>query len=176
MQVRIARGADLAQCLALDHSYDTEYVWQMQTYAGADRVEAAFQRSRLPRPVTVCAPPNERWLRENWERQDCFLVAEHMGHVLGYVDMTVRAWQLTGWVNHLGVGRNYRRHGIGTALLKAARLWAEQQDLRVLIAETQPKNHPAIQLCRQLGFHFCGYNEQYYSNEDIALLFAWRLR
>ena len=38
------------------------------------------------------------------------------------------------------------------------------------------ENDPGFQLCQQAGFHFCGYNEQQNLNEDIALLFASRLR
>jgi GNAT superfamily N-acetyltransferase len=176
MEIRLARSADVAECAALDHSYESEYVWQVQTHIENDRVESIFQRSKLPRPVTVNAPHDGRCLREDWERQECFLVADHLGQVLGYVDMTVQPRQRAGLVNYLAVGRQYRRHSIGTALLKASRMWAEQHSIRVIFVEIQPKNDPGFQLCQQLGFHFCGYNEQLNVSEDIALLFASRLR
>ena len=176
MEIRLARSSDVAECMALDHSYESEYVWQVQTHVQVDRVESVFQRSRLPRPVTVCTPPDAHCLREDWERQECFLVADHLGQVLGYLDMTVRRRQRAGWINYFAVGRDVRRHNIGRALLKASRMWADQQSMRVVFVELQPKNDPGFQLCQQSGFHFCGYNEQQYLNEDIALLFAFRLR
>jgi RimJ/RimL family protein N-acetyltransferase len=40
----------------------------------------------------------------------------------------------------------------------------------------QSKNHPAIQLAHKLGFEFCGYNDHYFSNQDIALFFSRPLR
>jgi GNAT superfamily N-acetyltransferase len=176
MEIRLARLGDVAECMALDHSYESEYVWQVQTHVQNDRVESIFQRSRLPRPVTVCAPPDGSCLREDWDRQECFLVADHLGEVLGYVDMTVRSRQRAGWINYLAVGREYRRHNIAKALLKASRMWADHHSMRVMFVEIQPQNDPGFQLSQQSGFHFCGYNEQHYVNEDIALLFAARLR
>ena len=176
MQIRLARSGDLQECLALDCSYQTEYVWQVETHAEPERVEAVFQRTRLPRPVTVNVPPDARSLRLDWERQECFLVADHLGRVTGYLNMTLREAQNAGWVNGVAVDREFRRHGIGKALVRSARLWAEQQNLRVVIVEARPKNYPLIQLCQQAGFRFCGYNEQHYASDDIALLFANRIR
>jgi ribosomal protein S18 acetylase RimI-like enzyme len=45
-----------------------------------------------------------------------------------------------------------------------------------MVLEMQPKNYPAIQLAQKLGFDFCGYNDRYYANRDIALFFAKGLR
>jgi ribosomal protein S18 acetylase RimI-like enzyme len=176
MEIRLARAADLDDCIVLDCSYETEYVWQVQTHVEGERIEATFQRTRLPRPVTVNTPPEARVLRQDWERQECFLVADHGAQVLGYIDMTVSDSQQVGWISNIVVGRAFRRHGIGKTLLRSARMWAEQIDLRVIIGETQPKNYPLVHLYQQMGFRFCGYNEQHYTNEDIALLFANRMR
>jgi GNAT superfamily N-acetyltransferase len=49
---------------------------------------------------------------------------------------------MTGWINNCVVGRDYRRHGIGKALLNAARLWAQQAELRVLLAKINSRNYP----------------------------------
>ncbi len=176
MQIRLATAGDLKSCLQLDRSYESDRVWQMNAEVNPDGIEVSFRFTRLPRPVTINRQPDGRWLRQSWERHECFLVAEHQGWVLGYLDMTVQAWHEAGWINQLIVGREYRRHGIAKSLLTAARAWAEQRGLRVLMLETEPKNHPAIQLFQQMGFSFCGYNDQFYDNEDIALFFNCRLR
>ncbi|MBI3733061.1 MAG: GNAT family N-acetyltransferase [Chloroflexi bacterium] len=176
MQIRIATAGDLKSCMALDNAYETDHVWQMQAEVGANRVDAVFQFTRLPRPVVVKAPLDGERLRLDWARHECFLVADHAEEVLGFLDMTVRRWQNVGWINHLVVDRQYRRHGIGKALLRMAHLWAEQEQIRALMLETEPKNHPAIQLYQQQGFSFCGYNDQYYNNNDIAIFFACRMK
>jgi RimJ/RimL family protein N-acetyltransferase len=36
----------------------------------------------------------------------------------------------------------------------------------------QSKNLPAIRLAQKFGYEFCGYNDQYYINQDVALFFA----
>jgi hypothetical protein len=36
----------------------------------------------------------------------------------------------------------------------------------------QTKNYPAIQFARAQGFVFCGFNDHYYMNQDIALFFG----
>lgn len=176
MQIRLASASDLKRCLALDSSYETDHVWQLHTQARPDHIEVSLHAMRLPRSITVSMPVEAKWLREHWEQHECFLVAEHQNHLLAFLDMTMQSWQQAGWINNLVVGREFRRRGLGTALMKAARLWAEQRALRVLMLETQPKNHPAIQLYQQLGFRFCGYNDQFYNNDDVALFFACRLR
>jgi len=88
----------------------------------------------------------------------------------------VQAWHATGWLNNLVVGKRYRRQGIGGALLKAAIEWAREQGLRQLMLETQTKNYPAICFYQRHGFVFCGFNDHYYTNQDIALFFAQSLR
>ena len=36
----------------------------------------------------------------------------------------------------------------------------------------QSKNYPAIHLALNQGYAFCGYNDHYYSTQDIALFFV----
>jgi len=86
--------------------------------------------------------------------------------------MSVQSWHLTAWVDNLAVATAYRRQGIGTALLNKAGEWARQRGLRRLMLEIQTKNHPAICFCQKNGFAFCGFNDRYYTNQDIALFFA----
>jgi ribosomal protein S18 acetylase RimI-like enzyme len=74
------------------------------------------------------------------------------------------------------VASRYRRQGIASALVLAAQSWAVQRkDGRVLL-EMSSKNNPAIRLAQKLGFEFCGYNDQYYESQDIALFFGRLIR
>ncbi len=41
-----------------------------------------------------------------------------------------------------------------------------------MMAAVQSKNYPAINFLQRNGFTFCGYNERYYRNQDIAVYFA----
>ncbi len=172
MIIRPAELTDLKACLEIDHSYVTNHVWQMEESERAREVTVIFRTAKLPRSMRVKYPKNYDNLLESWRRGECFLVAEESGVVYGYLDMSAQSWHLTAWVNNLAVAQAHRRHGIGTALLKKATDWSRQRGLRRLMLEIQTKNYPAICFCQKNGLAFCGFNDRYYTNQDIALFFA----
>lgn len=175
MIIKSAELVDLNQCMLIDPAYVTEYVWQMYLERAEAGTTIAFRTVKLPRPMPVHYPRDTDYLLENWQRGECFLVADEGGEIRGYLDMTVEAWHQTGWINNLVVAKEYRRRGIGTALMKAALRWAEERNLRTIILETQTKNYPAISFYQKHGFLFCGFNDHYYATQDIALFFAHNL-
>lgn len=174
--VRPAILGDLEACLALDNSFTTDYVWQMEGKEKEGEVSITFRTVRLPRTMRVSYPRDNDHLLHNWRKEECFLVADEGGVVRGYIDMTVQAWHMTGWINNLVVTKSSRRRGIGSALLKAAVRWGCEQGLKQVVAETQTKNYPAICFYQKNGFAFCGFSDRYYINQDIALFFAQSLR
>ena len=179
VQVRPAASADLPVLTALDHSYSTEYVWQMETRpgeAGGDSIGVAFRQVRLPRSVRVSPPRDPQALTEAWNRRVCFLVAEEGGHLQGYLNLSVANVPGTAWIADLGVERRFRRAGVGSVLLAAALQWGRAHDLQRVILETQSKNYPAISFAQKHGLVFCGYNDRYYPNQDVALFFGAALK
>ncbi len=177
MKVRPAISSDVAACVALDHSTDTDYVWQMDQRACDGEISVAFRTIKLPRTMRVRYPRDPRVLIADWARRDCFLVAEDgAGAICGYLNMTAQPSPHVGWIGDCAVARAQRRQGVGTALLASAGRWAEERGLLRLIVETPSKNFPAINFCLKRGFTFCGYNDRYYANQDIALFFEQNLR
>lgn len=174
--IRDAIDEDVEVCLAMDHAYTTEHVWQMEMNDDNERVSMTFRTVRLPRPMRVVYPRNPNLLRAAWQRRDCFMVALIDEQVRGYLNMRVDVAHGNARVMDLAVEPDWRRQGIGGALLKAARLWAREQNLSRLIVETQTKNYPGICFCQKYGLAFCGFNDQYYPNQDIALFFGQRVR
>jgi ribosomal protein S18 acetylase RimI-like enzyme len=176
--VRPAELEDLKACLALDHSYRTEHVWQMDVQEGNDSIVVTFRTMRLPRPVYVAYPRDREALLADWHHRDCFLVTTTQDDVqiVGYLTMAAHDWHKTGWVADLVVAPEHRRQGIATRLLQAGKEWACKAGLRSLMIETQTKNYPAICFLERQRFAFCGYNDHYYANQDIALFFALNLR
>jgi len=61
-------------------------------------------------------------------------------------------------------------------LVRHARQWAWEQKLQTILVEATTKNYPALCFYQKLGFQFCGFNDHYYINQDIALFFVQRLR
>jgi ribosomal protein S18 acetylase RimI-like enzyme len=176
MIVRPAELTDLNACLALDHASVTDHVWQMKVQEAESQVGVSFCTVRLPRRMPVEYPRNLEQLVEDWERGCGLMVAEVDGEIQGYVDLLAQSWQRMGWVVNIAVERSQRRKGIGTALMRHARQWAREQGLRLLQAEASTKNHPALCFYQKLGFQFCGFNDHYYLNQDIALFFVQMLR
>jgi ribosomal protein S18 acetylase RimI-like enzyme len=180
MIVRPADLADLEACLRLDHSYLTAHVWQMDVHEAKTGVAVNFCTVRLPRPVQVRYPRDQEALRTAWHRSDCFLVASTgggaenvaAGPIIGYLTMDAYDWHRTGWVADLVVAPAHRRKAVATQLLRAGKEWAREAGLRRLTIETQTKNYPALCFLERQGFSFCGYNDRYYANEDIALFFS----
>jgi ribosomal protein S18 acetylase RimI-like enzyme len=79
-------------------------------------------------------------------------------------------------VADLVVAPEHRRQGIAARLLQAGAEWARKAGLSRLMVEAQTKNYPAICFLERQGFAFCGYNDRYYANQDIALFFSSSLR
>ncbi len=176
MNICSAQARDLDACFALDPSYETDYVWQMEATRSAGAVSVVFRETRLPRTMRVSSTAARDQAIEHFERGECFLVAEEDGQVRGYLDATADTWKQIAWINQLTVAPDRRRHGTGSALLRAALDWAREQSLTTVMVETSTKNHPASALCQKHGFSLCGFNERYYANRDIAIFFALVLR
>lgn len=172
MFIRPALLHDLHECFNLDSSYETDCVWQLEQREEESGISVALRKARLPRPMRVVYPPLGGELLNRWEQGGCVLVAELDGQVRGYLDMSLQRDQKLGWVHHLTVDRPYRRRGLGTALVQEAIRWGQQRAVRRMMFAVQSKNHPAIRFCQQLGFDFCGFNDRYFSNRDIALFFV----
>ncbi len=174
--VRDATQDDLAFCLQLDLSYETDYVWQMDVRDDAGAIAVSLRTVRLPRPMRVIYPREPDSLAAAWEHRDCFLVAETSGMVRGYLMMRIEAGASNAWITDIAVGRMWRRQKLGSALLNEAYNRARARGLKRLTVETQTKNYPGICFCQTHGLSFCGFNDHYYPNYDIALFFGQNVR
>lgn len=178
IQIRPAVETDIPILVALEHDYVSEDVWQMEIHQDDEdgRLEIVFRPVHLPRSTKVEYPRARRRLADDWTRRAGLLVAELDGDVIGYISMNLDIAPATAWATDLVVARRLRRQGIGTALVLSGQVWAHQHGCSRLVMEMQPKNHPSISLCQKLGFAFCGYNDRYFLNHDIALFFSKSVR
>ena len=174
--IRAAQENDLSSCLALDHSSASNYVWQVEVSQNSERSSYTFRTARLPRPVTLSYPRTAKDILASWQYHVCFLVAASETQIYGYLNMRVGQAPNVSWVSDLVVGRAWRQHHVGSALLQQARQWAYDHHFHRMMIETQTKNHPAIAFCEHHGFTFCGFNDRYYANQDIALFFSRSVR
>ncbi len=174
--IRDAAEGDVLACAQLDISYETDYVWQMDVRDEAGAIAVGLRTVRLPRLMRVVYPRDQDMLAASFQRHDCFLVAETSGVVRGYIRMRLDTGPGNAWVTDLAVGRFWRRQGIGSALLGEAYTRARDQGMHWLTVETQTKNYPGICFCQKHGLTFCGFNDRYYPNHDIAIFFGQNVR
>ena len=139
-------------------------------------VAVNFREIRLPRAVSVEYPHATSELASNWQNRVLFLVGVVDGRQVSYISLRDGLSAHSLWVTDLVVSLQVRRKGIASALILSAEEWARKQGYRRLVLEAQSNNLPAIRLAQKLGFEFCGYQDLYYNNRDIALFFAQLLR
>lgn len=172
LQIRPTIANDLTRLMGIDHSVSSEAVWQLEIRRETGQVAATFREVRLPRAIQVAYPHNHFALADDWVNRSMMYTAVGGGDPLGYVSLLERGTASTVWILDLVVDAAQRRRGVASALLASAQAWAELRAHRRLILELQSKNIPAIRLAQKSGFEFCGYNDQYYLNKDVALYFA----
>ncbi len=184
IQIRPADPTDISRLIELDHSYITDFAWQMEVRTDPisgdhdqGQININFRRVRLPRPVRCDYPRSVRSLIDDWPRLSGLLVASMIEPqmlsptVIGYASLVIDRVVHAVWVADLVVDKPLRRKGIGSALLLAAADWSVAEDIHDLVLEMQPKNGPAISLAQKLGFEFCGYNDFYYPVNETGIFF-----
>ena len=99
-----------------------------------------------------------------------WLVAEEAGRVCGYVG-SQSVLDAADMMN-LAVAPDYRRKGIGEALVNALSRHLCQNGVIALLLEVRVSNTPAIALYQKLGFVQVGRRPNYYRNprEDALIL------
>lgn len=170
--IRPTVAADLSRLMAFDHSITSDSVWQLELRRDTGQVSATFREVRLPRTIQVAYPHNPFALADDWVRKSMMYTAFLDSNPVGYISLLERGTASVVWITDLVVDASSRRKGVGRALAAAGQEWAESRSHRRLIFEMQSKNLPAIRLAQKSGFEFCGYNDQYYINQDVALFFS----
>lgn len=172
IQLRPTVATDLSRLMAFDHSTTSDSVWQLELRRDSGQVTATFREVRLPRSIKVEYPHNKFALADDWVRKSMMYTALIGQDPAGYISLLERGTASAVWITDLVIDVSSRRSGVASALLASAQGWAETRLHRRLILEVQSKNMPGIRLAQKFGYEFCGYNDHYYLNQDVALFFA----
>jgi RimJ/RimL family protein N-acetyltransferase len=96
------------------------------------------------------------------------LVAEHEGMIVGLLvarpDPDRRAMRLID----VRIDYDFRRQGVGTAMLFQLIQNTRQADLRAVTAQVKTNNHPANAFLAKCGFDLAGVNTHRDSNHDLV--------
>jgi [ribosomal protein S18]-alanine N-acetyltransferase len=116
----------------------------------------------------ILLSPSSEWLRRYG------LVALRGARLAGFAAASWLRQEAAAEVEGLMVERDYRRQGIGAALIGACMAWAEGAGASAIRLEVRASNLAALALYRRLGFSTAGVRRAYYSApvEDALLLQA----
>jgi len=105
-------------------------------------------------------------------------VVEEDGRLTAFLDAEVEPWRGVLKVWNLLVDVEYRRRGIGAALMHKAEDFAMENHCRAISVEAQATNWPALSFYTKMGFHICGVDDHFYTNRDLerkeVALFLYR--
>ena len=124
---------------------------------------------------TDCFPDpwSQKSLRDTLrEERSFFAVAEMAGKVVGYINTTYILDEME--LNRICTLPDYRRQGIGVALLQAAFAFAKEKHIQSFFLEVRASNLPAQTLYRSAGFTQVGLRKKFYQNptEDGLIMRA----
>jgi GNAT superfamily N-acetyltransferase len=99
------------------------------------------------------------------------------GHLAGQLVLT-KHWNAYAWINDFVVDSEFRRHGVGRALMQQAVDWAKASRFPGIMLETQDVNVPACRFYEKFGLTLRGFDTYLYkglnSNTDEIALY-WYL-
>lgn len=170
--IRPAQQADIEGLQAFEHGYYSKYVWQMSMNVDGGETQTVFRRVRLPRQVFVAYPRKRNAIFKQMEFAEAFLIAELSERPVGYMKITAEEEAGVAKVTDLVVSAPMRRQGIASGLLLAGLNLAVNRDFRTVMLEMQAKNDPAIEMAAKLGFSFCGFRDNYFPNQELALFYS----
>lgn len=121
--------------------------------------------------VCFTQPWSYKSLEEELENDTAHLfVALCDDKVAGYISVYVVLESC--YVNNIAVFPEYRRQGVGTALLKMAMLTADAMGTDFISLEVRKSNAEAISLYEKLGFEEMGLRKNFYRHptEDALIM------
>jgi ribosomal protein S18 acetylase RimI-like enzyme len=90
------------------------------------------------------------------------------GKMVGFISGDIHKRSQVGWITTVGVLPDYRKRGIGTALLDACEKAMEQPRVRLCVRRS---NLSAQNLYLHLGYRQVDIWKRYYSDSEDALVF-----
>lgn len=193
IEVRAVQFDDAPALYALEHDFETDRIYALHTRnqlleqeeakTAVRRLAFAFEllEMQVDPPIYKDAYEGrtvldvERWLREI----EGGYVALAADHIAGAILLTIDEEHAIMRIQDLIVGRQYRRYGIGSLLLRCAADWARKRDCWAMVLETQNINYPAIQFYLHHGLEIWGIQQPSYppgsTKHEVSILMGMRL-
>jgi GNAT superfamily N-acetyltransferase len=195
IDVRSVAITDAPALHKLDYSFETDRIYTLRvngklaqnddTMQTLDRPALAFELWDTPvdPPIYKSFREYEHKLEEVETRLNSVeggYVALAGGQIAGAVLLNVEQWRSIVRIEDIIVGRQFRRYGIGSLLLKCASDWARNRGCWAIVLEAQNVNYPAIQFYLRNGFEVWSINQHFYPpgsvEHEVAIFMGKKLR
>ena len=116
-------------------------------------------------------PWSEQGFLDSIAREDTiFLVAEISGAIAGYIGMYTSYGE--GEITNVAVSSEYRKQGIGNALVGAMQSTGREKQLECILLEVRFSNERALSLYKRNGFKELGLRKNFYEKptEDAIIM------
>lgn len=118
------------------------------------------------------------WTKQDFEREmkenklAIYIIAVLDGKIVGYAGM----WHVVteGHITNIAVLQEYRRQGIGNALLEQIIHIAEQKEMIGITLEVRISNIAAQKLYTKYGFRPEGFRKNYYQDTKEDAVIMWK--
>jgi diaminopimelate decarboxylase len=138
--------------------------------------EGLVRSQEVTRPVRHY----KRLFRRSWTDRGAWIAAvTGEGDVVGFLSATREEHPVTSHVATigLGVGKDWRGRGVGTALVAESFKWARAVGVEKILLSVYPSNLPAVALYRKFGFveegRMTGQSKKEGGYEDEILMGRW---
>jgi ribosomal-protein-alanine N-acetyltransferase len=154
MMVRAMTAADIEAVMAMERKTPSAPHWGMSAYqACVDGAEAAPPAAEAGGPLTRVA-----------------VVAEQEGTLAGFAVVRLAGGMCE--LESIAVAAEWRRRGVGAALMRSVMEWARDRGAAKLELEVRESNSAAVRLYETLGGSVAGRRARYYCDpvEDAVLM------
>ena len=177
VELRAVEHADAPALHRLDYSFETDRIYALHVHGNlAQPVDQSAHHGNTSlsfelREMVVDLPlykdyrefePTLDAVEATIAGVDGGYVALANGEVAGVILLNLEEWRSVTRIEHIIVGRLFRRYGIGSLLLNCACDWARNHGCWAILLETQNVNYPAIQFYLRNGLEVWSINQHYY--------------
>ncbi len=174
--------------IALDREHLDDIDSVNQPFPVIGRLIPAYAKGKWSWTETLLETPSEKYYEEeerDWEEYIgnpdkavymCYREGKCAGRIVLYA-----AWNRYAFIEDLAVAREFRRQGVGMALMEQAKRWAQERGLGGLALETQDVNLIACRFYQKCGMEIGAVNTMLYKNmpapacDEIAIFWYYKL-
>lgn len=196
IEVRAVSVEDAAALHRLDYSFETDRIYTLRVQGRLEQDDVqlsialdtpALSFELLETPVDPPLYKQYHEFAETLEEVEAKLchadggyIAHADGRPAGVVLLNVEAQRSVARIVHIIVGRQFRRYGVGSLLLRCAADWARNNGCWAILLEIENVNYPAIQFYLRNGLEVWSINRYFYppgpADHEVALFMGKRLR